>query len=102
MQVAPDIAVTHVSSREETGYVCTTLKVVCGKLSRQVQHWWFTAWPDHGTPKKDGKNYPVRCAFSNRINSLEDAIGSHACSLEANMRATNVIPLGIPLLLLLS
>jgi hypothetical protein len=26
--------------------------------------------------------------------ALEDAIGSHACSLEANMRATNGIPLG--------
>jgi hypothetical protein len=25
---------------------------------------------------------------------LEDAIGSHACSLEANMRVTNGIPLG--------
>jgi hypothetical protein len=29
--------------------------------------------------------------------TLEDAIGSHACSLEANMRVTNVIPLGCPL-----
>jgi hypothetical protein len=31
--------------------------------------------------------------------TLEDAIGSHACSLEANMRMTNCIPLGRPLLL---
>jgi ankyrin repeat protein len=31
--------------------------------------------------------------------ALEDAIGSHACSLEANMRVTNGIPLGGPLLL---
>jgi hypothetical protein len=30
--------------------------------------------------------------------ALEDAIGSHACS-EANMRVTNGIPLGSPLLL---
>jgi hypothetical protein len=29
----------------------------------------------------------------------EDAIGPHACSLEANMRVTNGIPLGCPLLL---
>jgi hypothetical protein len=29
--------------------------------------------------------------------ALEDAIGSHACSLEANMRVTNGIPLGSPL-----
>jgi hypothetical protein len=32
-------------------------------------------------------------------STLEDAIGSHACSLEANMRVTNGIPLGCPLLL---
>jgi senataxin len=31
--------------------------------------------------------------------ALEDAIGSHACSLEANMRVTNGTPLGSPLLL---
>ena len=31
-----------------------------------------------------------------RDSALEDAIGSHACSLEANMRVTNGIPLGCP------
>jgi hypothetical protein len=31
--------------------------------------------------------------------ALEDATGSHACSLEANMHVTNGTPLGIPLLL---
>jgi hypothetical protein len=31
--------------------------------------------------------------------TLEDAIGSHACSLEANTRVTNGIPLGRSLLL---
>jgi hypothetical protein len=31
--------------------------------------------------------------------TLDDAIGSHASSLEANMRVTNGIPLGFPLLL---
>jgi uncharacterized membrane protein YgcG len=31
--------------------------------------------------------------------TLEDAIGSHACSLEANMRVTKGIPLGWPLFL---
>jgi len=31
--------------------------------------------------------------------TLEDAIGSHACLLQANMRVTNGIPLGCPLLL---
>jgi hypothetical protein len=32
-------------------------------------------------------------------STLEDAIGSHACSIEANMRVTNGIPLGSSLLL---
>jgi hypothetical protein len=31
--------------------------------------------------------------------TLEDAIGSHTCSLEANTRVTNGIPLGSSLLL---
>jgi hypothetical protein len=31
--------------------------------------------------------------------ALEDAIGSHACSLEVNMRVTNGIPLGCSFLL---
>jgi hypothetical protein len=31
--------------------------------------------------------------------TLEDVIGSHACSLEANIRVTNGIPLGSSLLL---
>jgi hypothetical protein len=31
--------------------------------------------------------------------TLEDAIGSHTCSLEANMRVINGIPLGCSLLL---
>jgi hypothetical protein len=33
------------------------------------------------------------------IFTLEDAIGPHACSLEANMRVTNGIPLRRPLFL---
>jgi hypothetical protein len=35
----------------------------------------------------------VRLFFPEKF-TLEDAIGSHACSLEANMRVTNGIPLG--------
>jgi hypothetical protein len=31
--------------------------------------------------------------------TLEDAIGAHACSLEASRRVTNVIPLSHPLFL---
>jgi hypothetical protein len=40
----------------------------------------------------------VRCAFWQKF-TLEDAIGSHTCSLEANTRVTNGIPLGCPLFL---
>jgi hypothetical protein len=40
---------------------------------------------------------PVRVFRQNF--TLEDAIGSHACSLEANMRVTNGIPFGSSLLL---
>jgi hypothetical protein len=38
------------------------------------------------------------CVFRQGF-ALEDAIGSHACSLEANVRVTNGIPLGSLLLL---
>jgi hypothetical protein len=41
----------------------------------------------------------ARCAISRQEFTLEDAIGSHACSLEASRCATNSIPLGCPLLL---
>jgi len=41
----------------------------------------------------------VWCAFFRQKFTLEDAIGSHACSLEASRRVTNGIPLGWPLLL---
>ena len=40
----------------------------------------------------------VRCAFWQK-STLEDAIGSPACLLEANTRVTNGIPLGSSLLL---
>jgi hypothetical protein len=33
--------------------------------------------------------------FSTKTYTLEDAIGSHACSLEASRRVTNGIPLGL-------
>jgi hypothetical protein len=39
---------------------------------------------------------PVRCANFRQQFTLEDAIGSHACSREASRRVTNGIPLGCP------
>jgi hypothetical protein len=41
----------------------------------------------------------ARCAFSDRNLHSRMPMESHACSLEANMRLTNCIPLGSPLLL---
>jgi hypothetical protein len=54
---------------------------------------------------KDGNGFylmfeaMVRCAFSDRNLHARMPFGSHACSLEANMRVTNAIPFGCPLLL---
>jgi hypothetical protein len=45
------------------------------------------------------QNDLAQCAFSGKQFTLEDAIGSHACSLRANMRVTNCISLGSALLL---
>jgi hypothetical protein len=42
--------------------------------------------------------FDVRSFFQQNF-TLEDAIGSHACSLEANKRVTNGIPHGCSLLL---
>jgi len=52
-----EIKVTNVEVEEFNGYNRTRLKVSLGKEVRDVTHWWFTAWPDHGVPKKDGKLY---------------------------------------------
>jgi hypothetical protein len=41
----------------------------------------------------------ARCVFFDKNVPFEDAIGSYACSLEANMRVANGIPLGCLLLL---
>jgi hypothetical protein len=50
-------------------------------------------------PETDKYIVNVRCAFSDRNLPIEEVIGSHACSREASMHATNGIPLGCSLLL---
>jgi hypothetical protein len=64
-----------------------------------AQRYRFFSKYDEGI-KLDEESCAVRVLRQNF--ALEDAIGSHACSLEANMRVTNGIPLGSPLLLPLS
>jgi hypothetical protein len=72
-------------SLEEIEEQCPELGIVLALLE---------AGADVNTPNSAG-TVPV----FRQILALEDAIGSHACSFEANMRATNGIPLGSPLLL---
>ena len=56
-----DIAVTLVASRACNGYTCNTLRVESRGDTRQVTHWWFTAWPDHGVPRANGKPDASQC-----------------------------------------
>jgi hypothetical protein len=51
-----------------------------------------TVMPDYGIETEPWYIGTVH-VFRQKI-TLEDAIGSHACSLQANMRVTNGIPLG--------
>jgi hypothetical protein len=46
-----------------------------------------------------GAQYSCTVPVLRQNVALENAIGSHACSCKANMRVTNGIPLGSPLLL---
>ena len=57
----------------------------------------FNMWAVTSAPLILGFDLSVRFFFSPTKFTPEDAIGSHACSLEANMRVTNGIPLGSPL-----
>jgi hypothetical protein len=52
---------------------------------------------DHWLVFKNRIDYYVRCAFSGSIFHSTDVNGSHACSLKATRRETNVISLGWPL-----
>jgi hypothetical protein len=63
-----------------------------------------TPSPHDTTPQANGDAYGFAkvsaekmalCAFRQKF-TLEDAIGSHACSLEASMRVINGNPLGCP------
>jgi hypothetical protein len=65
--------------------------------------WYFASHHTH-VPQFSGINrngYTLRGTVRvfRQNFTLEDAIGSRACSLQANVRVTNSIPLGNPLLL---
>jgi hypothetical protein len=61
---------------------------------RDAKGYWAAAKVSHIGYNGEGTVRVFRPNFA-----LEDAIESHACSLDANMRVTNGIPLGSPLLL---
>ena len=49
------IGVESISTTDFPGGTKTELKMTQkGSKPTKVMHWWFTAWPDHGTPKKNG------------------------------------------------
>jgi hypothetical protein len=87
---------THVNFCRKRAPCCT------GQQAGQEQPAW------HGQPVRPSVTEPMvvrcgsipsaqqRCAFFRQKLTLEDAIGSHACSLEASTRVTNGIPLGCP------
>nr|BAJ52656.1 protein tyrosine phosphatase [Monosiga ovata] len=56
-----DIGVTLKDTRTRDGFVRNTLLVENGGQSREIVHWWFTAWPDHGVPRSNGKPDPTQC-----------------------------------------
>jgi hypothetical protein len=69
-------------------------------LSVSAQHYLYSDELEKLLLSHDGIDVnTARCAFSGRNLHSRNAIGSHACSLEANMRVTNGIPLGSSLLL---
>jgi hypothetical protein len=72
-------------------------------ISEIMQYFLDTVIPEEDLTTVDIKsisNYTPQVRFFFRHEfTLEDAIGSHACSLEAHMRVTNGIPHGCPLFL---
>jgi protein tyrosine phosphatase len=53
-----DISVTLVSAKKAKGYIMSLLTVTRGALTRNVTHFWFTGWNDHGVPRgPDGNMY---------------------------------------------
>jgi len=51
-----NFVITNIETMDHPGYTRTSLTIKQGKdKPRPLVHWWFTGWPDHGTPKKDGK-----------------------------------------------
>jgi hypothetical protein len=69
---------------------------VCPKAHYSEQGGFVTKGPMYD-PESNSSNVCTVRVFRQKF-TLEDAIGSHACSLEANTRVTNGIPLGSPLL----
>lgn len=56
LQTTPsDIVIEHVGVSNRKSFMVTRLKLTKGGESRDVFHFWFTSWPDHGVPRLNGK-----------------------------------------------
>ena len=49
------IRIEHVAVVERGDYQRTVLRIEWGGQQREVVHWWYNSWPDHGVPVAAGK-----------------------------------------------
>ena len=48
-----DVRVTLTSAKRFKGYIVSLLSVECGGEVRNLSHFWFVGWNDHGVPRGD-------------------------------------------------
>jgi protein tyrosine phosphatase len=58
MNVGDMFSVTCVASTDVETHRYTELLCVKGSERRTMFHFWFTSWPDHGVPSKNGRPFP--------------------------------------------
>ena len=42
---------THDALQQCKGFTRTVLEATCGGKTREIVHFWFNSWPDHGVPR---------------------------------------------------
>lgn len=52
-----DIQVQLRETEEDSGFVRNRLRFVRGEQSRDVMHFFYNSWPDHGVPTQQGRMY---------------------------------------------
>lgn len=48
-----DITITNTSCKQRDGFVKSMLTFTRGSESREICHFWYNTWPDHGVPRDD-------------------------------------------------